>query len=182
MSFISKRGEAEVGDARGPAAIDHHVGRLQIAMDDSQAVGSGESGAEIAGDVECLVVREFSNAPQKRGEVLAIDVLHGDEVMAFPLHHVVKAADVGMRDLPTKADFAVETLEPLGVGPGKKLQRYLLSELHILGAVDLPHPALPKQRDDAEAIGQHRARREAALAPGAARGSLQLRLVIHDVR
>src|SRR5437773_3045582 len=58
VSFISKRGEAEVGDARGPAAIDHHVGRLQIAMDDSQAVGSGESGAEIAGDVECFVDRK----------------------------------------------------------------------------------------------------------------------------
>lgn len=70
-------GESEVGDARLAATVEHDVRRFEVTMDDSESVSCGEAGADFPCDVECFVGRKFSDAPQQRREVLAVDVLHG---------------------------------------------------------------------------------------------------------
>ena len=132
-------------------------------------------GAELAGDVERLVGRQPADAPQERGEVLAVDQLHGQEEVALRLPHVVHAADRGVRDLPGHPDLAVEAGEPLAVrveAVGQELEGDRLLELQVVGAVDLAHPAAAEEPDDAVAAGQDRAGHEplAAGAPGPARG------------
>ena len=50
--FARRAGEAEVGDADLAGAVEHHVGRLEVAMDDAAFVRGGEAGADLARDLE----------------------------------------------------------------------------------------------------------------------------------
>src|SRR5256885_991664 len=78
-------GEAEVGDLRAAAAVNHDVGGLQVPVQHSLVVRRGESRAELVRDLDCLVRRKPADAPQQRGQVLAVDVLHGEEVPPLDL-------------------------------------------------------------------------------------------------
>jgi hypothetical protein len=66
------------------------------------------------------------------------------------------------------------TLPVTGSVPGQllreKLERHRHTELQIVGAVDLAHAAFAEQADDAVALGQHRAGREAAVTDGIGAG------------
>ena len=118
-----------------------------------------------ARDLERLVRREPADALQERGEVLAVHVLHREEVLAVDLADVVDAADVGVRDLARDAHLGVEALEAVllrSESPRQELQRDRLAELQVVGAIDLAHAAAPEQADDPVALGEHRAGREAA--------------------
>ena len=125
----------------------------------------GDARAELPRDLERLVAVEVADPLQERGEVLAVDVLHAQEVLAFDLVDVVDAADVRVRDLPREADLGVEAREEPGVG-GDRLREELqgdgLAELQVVGAVDLAHPAAAEEADDPVAPADHRSRREGA--------------------
>ena len=76
------------------------------------------------------------------------------------LADVVDAADVAVRHLARDAHFVMELGEPLrvfGDGRRQELQRDVLPEPQILGAVDLAHAAAADQAEDAVALGQQRA-------------------------
>ena len=62
-----------------PCAVEHHVGRLQIAMQDAALVRRGEAGAELPRDLDRLVLRQPADASQQRREIFAVDVLHRHE-------------------------------------------------------------------------------------------------------
>ena len=72
-------GEAEVHDAHLARAVEHHVRRLQVAMEDAPLVRRGEAGAELTRDLGGLVLGKSADAPQRRGEIFAVDVLHREE-------------------------------------------------------------------------------------------------------
>jgi len=77
-----------------------------------------------------------------------------------------------MGDRARDADFVVELREARGVVGeviGKELERDGLSELEIVGPVDLAHAAAPQERDDAEAAGEDSARSKASPDTGGAR-------------
>ena len=96
-------------------------------MEDAFRVRGHESRGDAARDVDRLVVREPSDAAQQAREVLAVDVLHGHEVRAFPVDDVVDAADVRMRDLAAEAHFVVQAAEQDRVAREprrEKLQRH----------------------------------------------------------
>ena len=62
--------------------------------------------------LERLVFGQASDAAQRRGEILAVDVLHREEELAVDFADVVHAADVRMRHLARRAHFVVELREP----------------------------------------------------------------------
>ena len=102
---------------------------------------------------------------QERREVLAVHVLHREEVAALDLADVVDAADVRVRDLAREAHLGVEAREERLVVRDRlrqELQGDGLAELQVVGAVDLAHPALAEEADDAVALAEHRAGRERA--------------------
>src|SRR5688572_22008220 len=87
--------------------------------------------------------------------------------MPFPFADVVKAADVGMRDLSPDADFLIEPLDLVGIAADalrKELQRDRLAELDVVGAIDFAHTATTEKGDDAIALSQESAGSEARLA------------------
>ena len=65
-------------------------------------VGRGQTGAELPRDLHRLVLRQAADAAQQRRQVLAVDVLHREEVLAVDLADVVDAADVGVGDLAAR--------------------------------------------------------------------------------
>ena len=103
-----RAGEAEVGDPDLAVAVEHDVRRLQIAMDDAPVVGGGETGADLARELDGAVLGEASDAADQRREILAVHVFHRQERVPLVLADVIDAADVGMRDLPRHSHFRVE--------------------------------------------------------------------------
>jgi hypothetical protein len=161
---LGAAGDTEVGDAHLAPSVEHHVGRLEIAVQDAPGVDRGQTGTELPGDLHRLVARRTPDALQQTTEVFTVDVLHGQEVLAVDLTHVVDPADVGVRDLPGQLDLLEETLQQGGIllqPLGQELQRHALTQLHVVGAVDLPHAACPEPGHDAVAIGDDHARQEA---------------------
>jgi hypothetical protein len=160
---VERQREAEVGETRLAAAVHHDVGRLQVAMHDAAVVHGGEARAEVAREVERLVRREPPDAGEERAQVLAVHVLHREERVAPVLHDVVQPAHVRVRDLPPDPDLRVEPLQHLRrQRPADELEGHRLSELRVLRAVDLAHPAAPEEGHDAIAVGEHGAGRERA--------------------
>ena len=96
LDLACQRGQAEVGDARAAATVEHHVGGLEIAVQDAELVRRGEPGAELARDLRRLLGRQPADATEQRGQVLAVDVLHREEVLSLRVAHVEHPADVGM--------------------------------------------------------------------------------------
>jgi hypothetical protein len=133
-------------------------------MHDAKIVRRGETGTEIARDVQSFVALQATDAPQQRRQIFAVNVLHRDEVRPLPLDDVVKPADIRMRNLAPDSDFGVQPFEPAAIMhhfARQKLQRDGLPQLQIIRAENFPHPAMSELRDDPVTIGDERAGREA---------------------
>ena len=170
LQLLGEAGESEIHDDDLAAAVDHHVGRFQVAVQHAFFVGGGQAGAELARGLDRLVHGQASDAAQQRAEILAIHELHGDVVQAFGDADVVDAADVGVRDLARDADFVVEAREGAivgGGGLGQEFQGHGLAQGQVGGAIDFAHAAASQQSRDAVAPGHHGARQEAAFIDGA---------------
>ena len=160
--------DAEVGDADVAVAVDHHVGRLQIAMEHAALVRRGDAGAELPRELDRLVLRNPSDAAQQRRQILAVDVFHREEAAAVGFAEVVEAADVLVRHLARRAQLVVELREVRRIAGdpfGQELQRDRLIERQIVGAIDFAHAAAAEQRDQPIAAGDDRSRCEAAAPP-----------------
>ncbi len=163
VKLPASAGEAEVGDADAAVRVEHDVGRLEIAVQHAEVVRGGEAGADLARDLGGPLLGEAADPLQQQRQVLAVDQLHRQEHAAVVLADVVDAADVAVRHLARDAHLVVELRQPLrilGDGRRQELQRDVLAEAQILGAVDLAHAAAADQAEDAVALGQQRARRE----------------------
>jgi hypothetical protein len=68
---------AEVGDAHAAVAVEHDVGRLEVAVQHAAVVDRRQPGAQLPRDVERLAAREAADPPQQPGQVLPVHVLHG---------------------------------------------------------------------------------------------------------
>ena len=171
--FAGEAGQAEVGDAHLAGAVDHHVGRLEVAMDHAAFVRGGEAGAHLPRDLERAIFREPSDAAQQRAEILAVHVLHRQEGVSVDLVDVVHAADVRVRDLARHPHFGVQLRQPrrVAIDVGRQeLQRDRLTELEIVRAEHFAHPAAAQPSDDAIAAAEDGAGREAAVIDRAGRG------------
>src|SRR5262249_1443630 len=122
----------------GPAN-QHDVARLQIAVDDADAMGLIERAADLRRDRKRLVELDRS-AFQAFRERLALEVLHDEEVLA----DAVERADVRMRELRNGPRLAREPFAELRIV--RELGRQDLdgdeaSQPRVARAVHLAHPA-----------------------------------------
>jgi hypothetical protein len=93
---LPDHGQPEISDAGAAAAVDHHVGGLEVAMDDALLVDGGQARAKVPREVEGLVRGKAADAREQRLKVLAVHVLHGQERLVLELHDVVEAAHARM--------------------------------------------------------------------------------------
>ena len=140
-------------------------------MEHAALVRGRQPRAELPSDLDSLVGRQASDAPQQRREIFAVDVLHREKMTAVRDADVVHAADVRMRHLPRRPDLAVEARQTRRVHLerlGQKLQRDRLLEPQVVGTVHLAHASLPEQVDHAIPFVEDGARRESAVPDGGA--------------
>jgi hypothetical protein len=157
------QGKTEVSDAHPPASIQHNVGRLQIAMQQPAIVRGSETGADLVRGFQSLVGWQAADATEQGRKVLAVNVLHGEKMLAVYFTDVVNPTNIRMRDLARVPHLRMKRGEGSGIalnGGGKKLQRYNVAELEILSAVDLAHSTSPQQSDYPVSLGKESAGRE----------------------
>jgi hypothetical protein len=137
--------------------FDHYVRRLQIAMQHTAFVRRAQTSADLARKLDGFVLRQTTDAAQEARQVLAVEVLHRDEVKTFDEADIVDAADVGVRDLPCNADFIAESRQPglAHLRLREKLERDGLVQDQIVGSVHLAHAALAEQAENPVAPCQH---------------------------
>src|SRR4029079_4535852 len=85
--------EPEVEHLYDAALADHHVGGLQVAMDDAAYVSGGQGVGDGKRDAEQLVEAE-TLARDERVDARAPHVLHHDEVVAVGRLDLVNRDDV----------------------------------------------------------------------------------------
>ena len=91
-----------------PAAVEHHIGGFQVAVQNPEVVRRSETGTELTRRLDGLVRGQASDAAEQRREILAVDVLHRQEVLSVGLSQVIDPADVRVRDLTRDANLVVE--------------------------------------------------------------------------
>ena len=93
--FVEQFRQTKVEHFHLTCGSDHHVARLDVAMNDALRVRNGERIGHLNGDQQCAFEFERS-AVDKLSDVLAVDVLHRDEVHAVHDVQIKDRADVRM--------------------------------------------------------------------------------------
>ena len=166
---LARNGQPKIGQSNTPRAIDHHVGGLDVAVEQPTAMDRAQSGTQLERDLQRLGLGQPSDPPQERSQVLARDVLHRQKVQTpvslGSMHrHVVDSADAGVRDLARHPHFGEEQGELVLVVRhllGQELQRHRFAQLEVLGPIDLTHTPTTEGADDSVALGEQGARRKA---------------------
>ena len=141
--------QAEVEHLR-PRLREHDVARLEIAMDDAEAVRGVERAGDVDRHAERLAQRQRP-ARDRVGERLPFEVLHDQVVDAVLMADVVERADVRMVQPRDRARLAVEALAQLrarGEMRGQDLDGDVAVETRVAGAIDLAHAAGAERGDD----------------------------------
>jgi hypothetical protein len=136
-------------------------------MNDAAFMSGSEASTNLAGDFDRFVGRKSADAADDRGKIFSVDVLHGEKRRAVGIADIENAADVGMGDLASDANFGMKSSEGggvLGEDLGKKLDGDKLPECQVFGAVDFAHAAAACQGNDAVTAGDHLSRSESAAA------------------
>ena len=134
------------------AARQHDVARLEIAMNDTIAVGGFESVRDLHTVAERLLDAERPSF-ETAGERFASHVLHDQKRSALLLADVVERADVGMIEPRDGTRFTFETLDSFAsgqLGHANDFQRDSAIETSVAGAVNLAHAARSKPFQDFE--------------------------------
>ena len=143
-------GDPEIQDlelflARGAALDEHHVGGLEVAVDDLQAVRHVEHVAELLQEAGGPVEGHRHARRDQLVEALAADVLHLDEGRLARHPRVVDEHGVGMGQPRHDPRLALEPGPRLGIEGDSRddqLQRARDVELEVADQVDGPHPPL----------------------------------------
>ena len=80
-------------------------------MNDAQAVGFGQSLADLLGNGRLLSQSLVGHLPDKTLQILACHIFHGDEVGPFIITQVKHPADIPVGDHPGRFQFIAEPLD-----------------------------------------------------------------------
>ena len=140
-------------------AVDEHVVRLDVAVDDAVPVREAQRREDLPRVVDCEVDRRRSARDDQLLERAPIEVLHRDVVGALRLAAVVDRDDVRMREAGGVLRLAAEALDELvvaRVAVVQDLDRDAAAEHLVLGEVDVRHPARAELAHDAVAPVEER--------------------------
>jgi hypothetical protein len=143
-------GQAEVHDLHMPLGRQHHVGGLQIAVDDRPPMRFLEGLGQLVRDLDRLADRQqaLARAGLQR---LALHVLHRDERPPVGLADLVHLANVRMVQGRSRSRFAAETLACVGVllvGGVEHLNGHAPPQSGIVRHENLAHAARTEGGED----------------------------------
>ena len=172
---LVESGQAQVENARDAFAIDEHVARFDVPVDNAAAEGVVQADGGLVGVTHRAVDVQRAELLHDPEEVRAVHVVHHDEVEVAVLIDVVSADDVRVLEAPGGSGFAVEATERRGLfrlggrqhfHRNPSLHERVFAEEHLAHATDAdafeqleltdcePAP-LPKQKLFGLEVGQH---------------------------
>lgn len=113
--IFGQRGQAKVGNPHLAPTVNHNIGGLQVAVQDTFVVRGGQSGTQLPSNLDSLVFWQPADSTQQHTQVFAVDVLHREKLLLVDFTDVVHSADIGVTDLPRQPDFGKEILQSLQV-------------------------------------------------------------------
>jgi hypothetical protein len=131
-------------------------------VDHAGRVRGLQTGADRRGHGDEAPEGQATLAGQERGGRLAVDELHGEDLLAAALADVEDPRHVGVRHPPRELHLAAEALDhPRRAGQlrAQHLERAQLVELEIARLVDVAHSARAEQAEDLIALPDHLVRR-----------------------
>ena len=112
---IERANDPEVGHLGEAFAVQEHVLRLDVAVDEPLGVRERECSTDLEPELEHAPDGERPAALDELLQVLAVDELEDDELLAVLLAAVDHGDDVRMRELCDRARLAPEALDVLRV-------------------------------------------------------------------
>ena len=146
-------GDSEVGDRDPAPAVHHHVGRLDVPMDDAVLVSELERLGDLGEDRSRAIGRDRLLALEQIRQRLACDVLHGEPEQLPALRDPVNGDDVGVIERGSGARLALEALDqpgPEGQFRWQHLDGNFAVELEIARQEDHRHAAASDEALDDE--------------------------------
>ena len=169
------------GEARDPEVehlalsrgLDHHVARLDVAVDDAGGVRHPECIRHLGRDPDGLSHRQRPASVQELGQALARHALHDDVAHRAVATGVEHRHDTRVVQPSRGARFTLEALHEqrvIRVLGRKDLDRHDPLEQLVAGAVNRTHPAASEDVEQLVAPGDclHRRRHPSTLSPRAA--------------
>ena len=155
--------EAEVGQV-GVLVGHHHVGRLDVAVDEPALVGGVEGVAELGDDPRRAARLEPARGLQLAAEVGPLDEAHRDEQLAVGVAGLVDRDDVRVLDRRGQARLGLEAAPELGIASevGRdQLERDATVECGLCRRIDHAHSTLSDEMvdfvsGDVRPPGEHR--------------------------
>ena len=129
-------------------------------MKNAVGVRHRQAAAQLPADIGDFLRWQPADAPQKRGQVLALDELHRIEDAAGGFPDIEHAAHGRMRNLPRQPDFVEDALAAFRGRRVNQLQRDRGQQDQVIGLPDVAHAAPSDSRDHPVAAREHLARRE----------------------
>ena len=151
--------DAEIRHLQSPLAVDQHVVRLDVAVNDAVAVREPDRGEDLPRVVDREVDRRRTARDDELLQRTAVEVLHRDVVRAFRLAAVVDRDDVRVREAGGVLRLTAEALDELfvtGVAVVQDLDRDAAAEHFVLGEVDVRHTTRAELAQDAVAPVEER--------------------------
>ncbi len=139
------------GEGGAPSTNQHHVARLQVAMDDAGAMRPAERLADLDGNAKRVVERQPRRAAQSVRQRLAVEILEHQVVEIAVAANVVDRTDTGIVQRCDRARLLLETLTQLGIGSecaGQDLDGDGAIEPDITGPIHLAHATRADGVDD----------------------------------
>ncbi len=149
--FGGDAGDAEIGEHRATASIDHDVAGLDVAVDDAFAGGGGQCVGGLFGDATSHFRRALALAIDELGQRFAVDVFHDEVGLAVVLVGNEDLGNVGMVERGDVAGLAQEAGHDDFVGAefvAQALDGNETFELGIERLVDHAHAAAAELADD----------------------------------
>ncbi len=144
--------QAEIDQHRPLAGlVQEHVAGLDVAMDQLPGVGRFQAGQALLDDRQCLLQGQPRLAGKELGQRLALDELHGKEVVPGVLADEVDGNHVGMGQLGHRRGLGVETADEIlvaGQDRGQDLDGHIAVERGVVALVDIAHSTTADPLDD----------------------------------
>ena len=139
--------QAEIEEDHVAPAGDHHVGRLQIAVNNVMAVQGHDPFDKLCERRAKPRLIDPPGRPHIVEEIHAVEQVHGEEPLRAVGLQAVQADEIGMADVRGRAEFTLEAVQLSPVDLGQHFEGRPITAHYVHRLEDDSHAAAPELAD-----------------------------------